>query len=54
MGYLRPIKHEELAKWLVDNGLADEHPLYGRRSAGVMAAILIQEFDLIKEFKTPS
>lgn len=50
MAYLRPVKQDELVAWLLANGnvaaFSDDF-CYEK-----LAAALIEEFDLIKEFRT--
>ena len=49
MSYLRPVKQDELVAWLESNavGCCGEEV-----SLDQLAARLIEEFDLIKEFRT--
>lgn len=45
--YLRPIKVEELQKWLLDKGFAEEKPGYGHVDAEELAQALINDFDVL-------
>lgn len=53
VSYLRPITHVELVKWLLDNSFAEEREGFGHVTADTLAAALIQEFDVVGEFRTP-
>ena len=53
MAYVRPVKKHELVEWLLGNGYAEEESGYGHVSAEELAEALIDEFDLVKAFRTP-
>lgn len=46
MSYVRPIRKEELVKWIYDHGLAEA-------DTETLAEALVAEFDIITEAHTP-
>ena len=42
--------HDELAKWLLDRGFAEEKPGYGHVSAEELADALLSEFTIYRDF----
>ena len=53
MSYYRPARKDELVKWLLDNGFAEEKSGYGHVSAEELAAALIDAFDVMGSFRSP-
>jgi hypothetical protein len=45
--YLRPIRHEELVAWLLENSFAEELPGYGHVDADELARELIKKFEIL-------
>lgn len=54
MSYIRPAKKNEVVDWLLANGYAEEKPGYGHVSADELAQALIDEWDLVGHYSSPS
>lgn len=55
MSYVRPVRVDELVKWLKDNfGIVTDSDLDIVVCSGVLAEALVSRFDIIMESSTPS
>lgn len=52
MSYVRPARKDEVVKWLLENGFAEEKPGYGHVDADELAAALVDKWDLVGYFHT--
>lgn len=50
--YIRNIRVDELAAWLLEKGFAEENPGFGHVDAQTLAQALTDEFDVLIESKT--
>lgn len=54
MSYVRPAKVEEVVKWLLENGYAEEQAGFGHADADTLANALVDKWDLVGVFSRPS
>lgn len=53
MSYVREVRKDELVKWLLDMGYAEEKSGFGHVSAEILAEALMARFDIITESSSP-
>lgn len=53
MSYYREAAKEELVKWLLDEGLAEDKAGYGHASADELADKLLARFDILTTSNSP-